>query len=267
MIIRLRTTQTDLNGMNPHIEVPFVFKAADNQKQIQHIVFTYSSGQTRVYIDGERYAVKTDLSGNFRNWNPHCRIVIGNEVTGKRPWLGTIYYAAIYHTALNEEEITKAFNLGIPSTANLKNVKRSKTAMVSYMFNEKRGGTVFDNSEGATSINLNIPKRIPPFPFDMDKKAIWQEFSLINLVMNLSSFIPFGIFCFSFIRSAAFFNKAAMITILLTCCCFIFFLECLQFYLPAKHASLPELLLKNTGFFMGMAFGKAFFRLRLVKTN
>lgn len=89
LVIRLRTTETSLNGMNPHLIIDDTF----NYPFLQHVVVTYDFSEQRVYINGEQRARSKVLKGDFSNWDPSCRLVIGNEVTGRRPWKGKIYLA------------------------------------------------------------------------------------------------------------------------------------------------------------------------------
>jgi len=99
LVMRLRTTKTDLNGINPHLKVANVFGSAG----LQHIVVTYDFLEQRVYINGTIQAREKIPGGRFTNWDPSYYLVLGNEATGDRPWLGKIFFLAMYSRPLAEK--------------------------------------------------------------------------------------------------------------------------------------------------------------------
>jgi hypothetical protein len=107
--VRLRTTHTDANGTNPQLTVPDVLEAGTTQ----HVVVSYDFDRLRVHVDGKLRAAATVPQGDFRVWDPSCLLAFGNEVTGARPWRGTIYFAAIYDRPLPDDEITSRFEGGL----------------------------------------------------------------------------------------------------------------------------------------------------------
>lgn len=257
LIMRLRTTGTDLNGMKPYIEVPDVFHKTPGHKNGQHIVFTYNFDKVRVYINGISHHVESTLKGDFRSWNPNYRLVIGNEVTGDRPWLGEIYLAAVYNRALKAEEIEYNFYQGRSNRLKVPGNQDRPTPLALYVFNTKEGRAVLDKAEHTSPNNLYIPKTIPPFPFEMPMRHFWKEFSALNLFWNISVFIPLGLLVFGTIKKFRASNKLVLLTIILSCALFIYGIEFFQYYLPEKHASIPELGFKYIGFFLGMLLGRS----------
>lgn len=119
-VARLRTTHTDHNGM-PDFE-----SGHDRVKtQVQHVVYTRNSaGHERFYVDG--ILVKSGTrGGNLSGWVDHNRLILGNEASGDRPWLGKLYKVAIYQRDLSAAEVQTHFNVGkcckapvTPPTAN-----------------------------------------------------------------------------------------------------------------------------------------------------
>lgn len=104
---RLRTTKTDQNGL-PEL---------DTQKHILkqspiHLVATYDGNIKRLYVNGDLYSESQQITGDFSNWNNYP-LVIGNELTGDRPWLGKLYLVGIYNRQLNPEEILKNYKAGL----------------------------------------------------------------------------------------------------------------------------------------------------------
>ena len=111
LVVRLRTTETDLNGMNPHLIIGDTF----NYESLQHMVIMYDFSEQRVYINGEQRARSEILKGDFSNWDPSCSLVIGNEVIGDRPLKGKIYYVAVFDRPLTEQEIRQNYLSGLRS--------------------------------------------------------------------------------------------------------------------------------------------------------
>lgn len=99
--IRCRSTRTDANGL-PDTQ------AAHGSVELRwtHLVFTVErSGAATLYVNGEAQAT-SDLGGDFSNWDDEFRLVIGNETSGDRPWLGSIRRVAIYSRALSQTEVS-----------------------------------------------------------------------------------------------------------------------------------------------------------------
>ena len=101
-----RSSMTDENGE----EALSTANADEDLKAIlQHVVMTYSpvSGR-RLYVDG----VYTDDSdptpgGGLENWSETFALVLGNEVSGNRPWRGQVRMLAIHNRILTDEQITR----------------------------------------------------------------------------------------------------------------------------------------------------------------
>lgn len=89
--VRLRATDTSGNG-TPSTTTP----AGTLTDQLQHVVYTRDvDGTTQITIDGS-LAVSGTAGGDLSTWASDMPLLLGNEVGGGRPWLGTYCYAAIY---------------------------------------------------------------------------------------------------------------------------------------------------------------------------
>ena len=98
---RLRTTETDRNGMYPSLLVPQVF---DDQR-FQHLAVVYDGGRVQLYVDGMLHPATFELHGNFDNWGEDHLFVVGDESFGGRPWAGVVKRFSIYDRALDAEEV------------------------------------------------------------------------------------------------------------------------------------------------------------------
>ncbi len=106
---RLRTTARDSNGI-PSTSSPKDVVAT----KLTHVTCTRNrQGVIQLFIDGQ-LLVTSQVEGTFDNWCEDCRLVIGNEVTGDRPWLGELYLVAIYSRALEPSEVAQNYSAGVP---------------------------------------------------------------------------------------------------------------------------------------------------------
>jgi hypothetical protein len=108
--IRLRTTQTDDNGI-PSLQSP---DDTAEEEELQHVVYTRSAnGEARIYIDGELVGSPIDTAGGtLSNWDHSYRLALANEHTLDRPWEGTYHLVAIYSQALSADEVGQNFQAG-----------------------------------------------------------------------------------------------------------------------------------------------------------
>lgn len=98
---RLRTTETDANGMYPSLLVPRVF----DEQRFQHLAVVYDGKRVQLYVDGKLRPETIELHGDFDNWSRSHVLVLGDEVPGGRPWTGTVESLSIYDRALTAKEV------------------------------------------------------------------------------------------------------------------------------------------------------------------
>jgi len=105
--VRLRTTRTGENGMNPSLS-----SKSGVTDRLSHVVYTRNrSGKARVYVDGQ---VKGSgaITGDLGNWDGGFRLALANELTSDRPWLGELHLVAIYSRALEPAEVVQNHRAG-----------------------------------------------------------------------------------------------------------------------------------------------------------
>lgn len=103
--VRSRSTVTSENG-----EPALATQAGSATTELTHVVYTrQTDGTTRIYLDGVEVAVGA-TGGDLSNWDNAMAVLIGNETSADRPWLGTICLAAIYDNALTPAEVTQNHN-------------------------------------------------------------------------------------------------------------------------------------------------------------
>ena len=107
--LRLRTSTTSDNG-TPATPTP----DGTAVHRPTHLVATRTpDGVVRLFLDGKEVATNT-VAGDMNRWPDDCRLVVGNEVSGDRPWRGEIALVALYARALSADEIAQNFAAGPP---------------------------------------------------------------------------------------------------------------------------------------------------------
>ena len=108
--MRLRTRSATPNG-TPSLSTP----AGAATTNLMHVVMTHAaSGMSTIYVNG--VAVATHNQGNdLGNWDTTFPLVLANEPTGDRPWLGTFHLVAFYNRALTGAEVQQNFGAGSDS--------------------------------------------------------------------------------------------------------------------------------------------------------
>lgn len=86
LVFRLRTTATDPNGLAGQLAVPGFFAAGRRH----HVAIAWDSRRTIVHLDGAERARVAGPPGSLSGWDDNLPLVLGNEPTGDRPWLGVI---------------------------------------------------------------------------------------------------------------------------------------------------------------------------------
>lgn len=102
--VRLRTSSTNLDG-DPALLVTTSTPSLD----LVHLVYTRTAnGTAKLYVNGIEQA-STTVRGDFSNWDVNYRLLLANEVTGDRPWLGEYNLVALYNRALSATEVQQNF--------------------------------------------------------------------------------------------------------------------------------------------------------------
>ena len=112
-----RTTDSDGNGE------PF-FTSDDNddnevlQSSLQHVVVNYDPINGReIFVNGQLVPGTTEPTpgpNTVQNvWDDTFAFVLGNEVSGNRPWHGQIRMAAIHNRALTPAQVQQNFDVGV----------------------------------------------------------------------------------------------------------------------------------------------------------
>lgn len=105
--VRLRTTKTSTNGIPSTSASRRTATVA-----LTHVVYTFDrAGNGRLFVNGQQRGNRR-LSGDLRNWANDYRLILANEATGDRPWMGSFHLLAIYARALDENEVLRNYRAG-----------------------------------------------------------------------------------------------------------------------------------------------------------
>ena len=269
LVVRIRTTKTNLNGTNPQL----VMVDAFNSRSLQQVVITYNSSEQSVYINGKLKAKCDTLKGNFSNWDRSCILVAGNEATGDRPWKGKIYYAAVFDRPLTEHEILQDYLSGLRLKTNAYPpvlwkkdssqviALKAKNPVARYLFDEEKGLVIHDSGSTSSPVNLFIPKyvrnEIKPFlGVYIDSLKNKTEFS--DIILNIFIFIPLGILIHGMLRNRYGVTMMISIMALLSGTLFSLSVESLQYFIISRNSSLIDVATNMTGTAMGVVMDRCY---------
>jgi hypothetical protein len=108
----LRSTTTSANGQ-PELSTPSAQRVL--QATLQHVVLTYDPvNGRRVYVNGSLVTGgDPQRGGSLSQWDNTFALVLGNEVSGDRPWSGVLRFVALYNKALQGADIKANFDAGV----------------------------------------------------------------------------------------------------------------------------------------------------------
>jgi len=260
LIMRLRTTATNLNGTNPHVEVDNVFSISEPQ----HIVVAYDFSEQRIFVNGEIRLRQRVPAGRFTNWDPSYYLVLGNEATSDRPWIGKIFYLAIYDRALSKQEIHKSYLAGRTRERLLSEepLGVSGGLVMRYLFDEKKGHIVSDDSDLDGPLDLFIPNKIQnheKISLFMDFKGSLKGGTLLgDLVLNILIFMPLGFLSHTVLRNryGSSFKTFAFVVVAGTL--FSFGIESLQHISVTRHTSVIDIITNMSGTVVGVCVDRCY---------
>jgi hypothetical protein len=107
-----RTTSSTVNGA-PVLSTPDAGKVL--QATLQHVVVTFDPvAGRRIYVNGAFTGTADNMPVSLgTTWDNTFAFVLGNEVSGDKPWLGQMKFVAIHNRALTLPQIQQNFAAGV----------------------------------------------------------------------------------------------------------------------------------------------------------
>jgi len=254
LIIRLRTENTNLNGTEPMLIVEDVF----THSKPLHIVVSYNFKEQCVYVNGKIRTTSIVPGGDFNNWDPGYPLILGNEATGDRPWLGKISYFAIYNHPIDSQGVRRNYNeVRRYISGNTEMAAPNEGLLVRYLFDEKKGVKVANSGTLFESFTLNIPDKIqtkgkPFLSFSLNNFPAWDPKAFYEILLNVLLFIPLGILLHAIISSymdgkwrTIFFVMIVGGTITLSA-------EILQYFIALRNSSFLDVIANGIGTLLGV---------------
>ncbi|QDT91662.1 DUF1592 domain-containing protein [Gimesia algae] len=116
--MRLRSTSTSSNGIPSTSTADHTVKTT-----LTHVVFTRNAdGISLFYVNGKQQA-QQQVKGKLSNWDKDYRLILANEVTGDRPWLGKFHLLALFSRALTPSEVQQNYQAGLHTSSSPKLTK------------------------------------------------------------------------------------------------------------------------------------------------
>ena len=227
----------------------------------QHLVLTHNFSEEQVFIDGQLSQRVLTPSGNFSTWDASYSLVIGNEVTGDRPWVGQLSVVAIYNRALSKKEVEKNYTVGrfFNSGDDSSGSRVTEGLVALYVFTEGGGEKVLDRSgkDPPLDLRLQIPTN-QEFLANPFRELTYMPFNrfAIDMIGNIVLFIPFG-FLFQAVTKRHYsptLGIAAIVLIVGTL--FTLSIESLQYLLVTRHSSMTDVINNVVGTALGIAIDR-----------
>jgi hypothetical protein len=107
-----RSSNSDENG-NPQLSTPDAAEVL--QATLQHVVATFDPVAGRkIYVNGMLVADQDPApGGTLTDWDDTFAFVLGNEVSGDKPFNGVVRLVAIHNRALTPEQIQQNYDAGV----------------------------------------------------------------------------------------------------------------------------------------------------------
>jgi len=227
LVFRLRTTKTDLNGKRAQIVVSKVFIPASRQ----HLVVTYDLSRYRVYVDGHLLRDAQGPGGTFANWDRDHRLMIGNERTGSRPWIGKLEGFVLYERALSQSEVVESHNSG--------GLISGRPGVVAYFDLSNGEGNLFHDESGVDRPTLlELPET---FTHERDAAVFSPAMrNTADFVSNFLIFLPFGLLLFLSLSSSFGTTLRAAAATILAAVLLALFTESLQYFVTDRTSSIYD---------------------------
>lgn len=223
--------------------IPHVFQAHKRR----FIAITSGTERTTVYLDGT--PAESSPAFKIASKDFSGQLIVGTSPVVYDTWRGKLFGLAVFGRELTAAQVSEHYQAwvkGLPETL------MSGQPAALYTFGE-RSGTVVHN-QVASGPDLVIPAgfRVPYKPF---LKSPWREFYpneayLLDVLINIAGFVPFGFFfCMLFSSSEA--SRRSVIATIFLGAAFSLTIEVLQGFIPMRDSGTTDIITNTLGTALG----------------
>jgi len=240
---------------------------AFSKGQMRFIAITSDKTSTTVYLDGK----KTRRCRNFslilnKELTPKWRMVVGNDPTGKKPWVGKIFGLAIYNHILSPEQVGEHYkNWKGESVSSL---LKEKKILALYPMDEQNGKLIHNVLDDRYHLSIPAGFKILKKNFLKlsDNALKLKGSSLQDMCINILGFIPLGFLIYLVLNVHHIFSKATswqrIMLAVIGGTAISLMVEILQAYLPTRNSSLSDLIFNSFGTGIGVILALITLRLK-----
>jgi hypothetical protein len=216
------------------------------------LTITTGSNGTYLHCNGKLAAAEEDLTLTIPSGDK-SRLLLGSSAYGTQSWRGKIYGLAIYPKVLDVNTIDVHYRSWTRQRDFRFALRDDPLAL--YAFDEKKGEKVRDD---AGSADLEIPRSFR----GLRRQVLalpWKNFEynkgfLVDALLNLVAFVPFGFFTVATLRQLGGGLKAnAFLLAVLLGVLTSLLIEISQSWLPSRSSTLLDLTLNSLGSLAGVA--------------
>ncbi|MEA5466491.1 VanZ family protein [Leptothoe sp. PORK10 BA2] len=242
LVFRLRTSETDLTAAPQEIVVPDVFTS----KKRLHVVVSYDFFNCQIYINGQLKKQSGEITGDFSNWDTSYPLLLGNERTGDRPWLGRIEQLAFYQGPMSATEVVERYRAPVAAT-------ERPDAVTAFEFSDRADGLILDQGMMQPIVPLELPSvytNADSPHFLSPKQRHIQDF-----ITNFILFLPLGLLWFSVLFNSSSSAAKALATAGIIVLSYALTTEFLQHYVDGRSSAFFDLASCLVGGVVGSFIG------------
>ncbi len=240
------------NDFSNKRRLPKIYTSFCQTNEICLLTIRSDKTGTTIYQNGNQIKYNPDLILDYPQVSQDTNLMVGNSISGRNPWRGTLYDLAFYNQSLSKDSIEEHYQKWMNTGKLL--FEKPLEPLLYYSFYKRTGSTV--NNEMELSLPLMLPenfiilkKRILRMP---DFSNIFSEAMKVDLLLNYFGFFPLGFLLFFFFTEKGLWKKKTILTTILTISFLLSLsIELLQVNMVMRDSSLLDLILNSSGGFSG----------------
>lgn len=256
MIGQWRSTLIVMNGNDygNSLKTPKIYLPLDQYEGMTHLITVVSNGSgTKVFVDGALAEKNRALVLKYPHNAGRARMTVGNSLSGKRPWIGTMLGLALYDHDLTDELVQQHYRqwrLNSDFSA-----FRPDAPRLLYAFNEGKGEKVKNRT--GNGMDLIVPAGMTVLQKEILTWHRWNHLGIkslaIDSLINLAGFIPLGFLLIAtLVRFEGMEDRTGILIAVLIAFFFSLAIEIVQVWIPSRDSSMLDLISNTLGSCIGI---------------